>query len=302
MDDVLDRKRALYLQQIIETGSVRAAAELLGVDASVVSRAVARLEQDIGATLLERSGRGVVPTDAGRLVAVFARRQQDLDDTFFAEINDLRNASRGHVQLVLGEGFVDLVMAPVLKPFVDEHPEITCALHVCGTDEAVRWIVEDKAHVGFTFHPPDDVRLRSHYSRLSSFRAHVRKDHPLARKRRALRLVDLLPYRGATLDESFGVRKLIAAAELEENVSLPAVLQTNSFKVLWEFAAQGMGYILAPRSLPLKGAQLRQLVSLPLASPLLNRSRIHVLTRAGRHLPPAAAQFLRHVVQAMPHV
>ncbi|MFX5464859.1 LysR family transcriptional regulator, partial [Acinetobacter baumannii] len=76
----------------------------------MVSRAVAKLEQDLGVTLLERRGRGVVATDAGRLLALFARRQQDLSDTFLAEINNLKNAQRGHVELVFGEGFVDLVL------------------------------------------------------------------------------------------------------------------------------------------------------------------------------------------------
>ena len=107
MDDVLDRKRAMCLLQIIETGTVRGAAEVLELDPSVVSRAVAKLEQDTGLTLLERRGRGVVATDAGRLLALFARRQQDLNDTFLAEVNNLKNARRGHVELVFGEGFVD---------------------------------------------------------------------------------------------------------------------------------------------------------------------------------------------------
>ena len=69
MDDVLDRKRALCLLQIMETGSVRGAADVLAVDPSMVSRTVARLEQDTGLVLLERRGRGVVVTDAGRMLA-----------------------------------------------------------------------------------------------------------------------------------------------------------------------------------------------------------------------------------------
>ncbi|GAA0800894.1 hypothetical protein GCM10009078_31220 [Cupriavidus gilardii] len=40
-------------------------------------------------------------------------------------------------------------------------------------------------------------------------------------------------------------------------------------------------YILTPRSVPLKGPQFKQLVSLPVASPILNNGRIHVVRRAG---------------------
>ncbi|MGO4329218.1 LysR family transcriptional regulator [Cupriavidus sp. 2TAF22] len=302
MEDVLDRRRALCLLQIIETGSVRGAAEVLGLDPSVVSRAVARLEQDTGLALLERRGRGVAATDAGRMLALFARRQQDLQDTFLAEVNNLKNARGGHVDLVFGEGFVDLLLEPVLQGFMRKHPQVTYGIQVAGTDETIRHIVEDLAHIGLAFEPPTDVRLRSHCSRLAPIRVHVRRDHPLARMRRALKLADLAPHAGATLVESFGVRKHIQAAELDEHVSLKPMLVTNSFKVLWEFAALGLGFVMVPRSVPHKGAQLKQLVSLPLANPILNNSRNHIITRAGRHLSPAASNMLRHMVKSFPEI
>ncbi len=302
LEDVLDRRRALCLLQIIETGSVRGAAEVLGLDPSVVSRAVAKLEKDAGLTLLERCGRGVVATDAGHMMALFARRQQDLQDTFLAEVNNLKNARGGHVNLVFGEGFVDLLLEPVLQGFMRKYPQVTYGMQVAGTDDTVRAIVDDVAHIGFAFQPPNDVRLRSHFSRASPIRVHVRRDHPLAKSRKALKLSDLAPHAGATLVESFGVRKHIQAAELDEHISLKPMLVTNSFKVLWEFAALGLGFIMTPRSVPLKGAQFKQLVSLPLANPILNNSRNHIITRAGRHLSPAASNMLRHVVKDFPEV
>ncbi|NUA27480.1 LysR family transcriptional regulator [Cupriavidus basilensis] len=300
MGDVLDRKRALCLLQIIETGSVRGAADVLSVDPSMVSRAVAKLEQDTGLTLLERRGRGVVVTDAGRMLALFARRQQDLHDTFLAEVNSLKNAQRGHIELIFGEGFIDMVLEPVLRDFLIGHPDVTYNVRVAGTEETVRCIVEDMAHIGLVFQPPNDARLRSHYSRLSPIRVHVSKDHPLAHHRSALALAELAPHQGAALVESFGVRKHVQAAELDEHITLKPMLVTNSFKVLWEFAAMGLGYIMTPRSIPLKGAQFTDLVSLPLANPILNNSRIHVVTRAGRPLSPVANSLLRHVVKAFP--
>ncbi|MFC4522296.1 LysR family transcriptional regulator [Cupriavidus pinatubonensis] len=302
MDDVLDRKRAMCLLQIIETGSVRGAADVLELDPSVVSRAVAKLEQDTGLALLERRGRGVVATDAGRLLALFARRQQDLSDTFLAEVNNLKNSQRGHVELAFGEGFIDLVLEPVLQGFLHKHPDVTYNIRVAGTEETVHCILEDLAHIAFVFQPPNDVRLRSHYSRLAPIRVHVRKDHPLARRRKPLTLADLAPHQGASLTESFGVRKHIEAAEIEEHITLNHMLTTNSFKVLWEFAAMGLGYIMTPRSVALKGPQFADLVSLPLANPILNNSRIHIITRAGRPLSPVADRMLRHVMKAFPQV
>ncbi|WP_171961956.1 LysR family transcriptional regulator [Bordetella trematum] len=302
MKDLLDRKRAQCLIQILETGSVRAAADALELDPSVVSRSIARLEADLGLSLLERRGRGVVVTDAGRLLALFARRQQDLHATFLAEVNSLKSAQVGHVELAFGEGFVDIVFEPVLKGFLLAHPGVTYNLRVAGTEDTVRYLLEDVAHLGLVFQPPNDERLHSHYSRLAPIRVHVHKAHPLARHRGALKLADLQDHAGAAMGGTFGVRKHVQAAELDEQISLKPMLETNSFKVLWEFATLGLGYILTPRSVPLKGEQATHLVTLPLANPLLNNSRIHLLTRRGRPLAPVVLALQQHFMDTLPAI
>ena len=70
--------RALrYFLAVVRIGSVRAAAEALNVAASAVSRHIIEMEAEIGQPLLERLPRGVVPTEAGRVVAEHAMRQAD---------------------------------------------------------------------------------------------------------------------------------------------------------------------------------------------------------------------------------
>ena len=69
MDDKLETRRLRYFMQVLESGSVRGAAEVLDMDPSAVSRAVGILETECGTRLLERRGRGVAPTDAGELLA-----------------------------------------------------------------------------------------------------------------------------------------------------------------------------------------------------------------------------------------
>lgn len=59
-------KRLAYFAAVVESGSFTAAAERLGITKAVVSQQVARLEADLGAQLLTRTTRRVVPTEAGR--------------------------------------------------------------------------------------------------------------------------------------------------------------------------------------------------------------------------------------------
>ncbi|MBV8619581.1 MAG: LysR family transcriptional regulator [Curvibacter sp.] len=300
MEDFWAHKRLQCLLQVIETGSVRAAAEQLQTDPSAVSRSIARLEEQLGLRLLEKRGRGVVPTDAGKALSFFAMRQQDLQGDFMKEVERIKQARAGSVNLVFGEGFIDWVFSGILAPFLMSHPDIRCQIQIEGTAETIRRIVEEESDFGLVFQPPSDVRLRSHYSRRAPIRVHVHRSHDLARLRRPVQFQDLLPYQGASLGDEFGVRKQVDMAELDERVRLRPMLLTNSFRVLWQFAMAGIGYVMSPRSQPFKGSEFKAMVSLPLANPLLNSSFIHVVSRSGRYLSPIANKMLSHVVRGMP--
>jgi molybdate transport repressor ModE-like protein len=63
-----------YLVAILEAGSITSAARLLGVSVPTVSKAIQRLEADVGARLLVPDGRGVAVTAAGRDLARRASR------------------------------------------------------------------------------------------------------------------------------------------------------------------------------------------------------------------------------------
>ncbi|MDW5444918.1 LysR family transcriptional regulator [Polaromonas sp. SM01] len=302
MQELFDSRRVHYFQQVVASGSVRAAAEQLGIEPSAVSRAVALLEKECGMTLLERRGRGVVPTDAGRLLATYARRQLDVQATFYAEVDSLRNANRGHIDLVLGEGMLDLFFDPLIAEYVRGHPQVTLTLNVASTADSIDLILEDKVEIGIVFQPPHDVRLRSHHSTASApIQAIVHRSHPLACIDRPLQLSDLLDYPGAAMLDTFGVRQHIQAAEISEQVQLRNVLTTSSFKVLWQFADAGLGYALTTASAPFTSRiHMPDVVALPMVNPILNRGSMHVMTRVGRHLSPAVQSLLDHFIKRIP--
>ncbi|NEE01691.1 helix-turn-helix domain-containing protein [Phytoactinopolyspora halotolerans] len=64
-----DDRTLHYFRTVYATGSIRAAARQLGMAPSAVSRKVAELERRLGASLLERSARGIRPTEAGDLLS-----------------------------------------------------------------------------------------------------------------------------------------------------------------------------------------------------------------------------------------
>lgn len=298
MDDRLESRRLIYFLQILASGSVRGAADALGMDASAVSRALALLEKECGVPLMERRGRGIVPTDAGRLLAGYLRRRQSEKQNLLAQLDNIREVESGHVAIAAGEGYVDTLMKNSLIQFMRAHPKITVDLDIGGTDEIVQRVVDGQAHIGILFRPPRDKRLRSHHSNPHPIRTWVLRSHPLVELDRPLKLADLLPYFGATVHQSFGVRQHIEAAEISEGVRLNMSLTTASFEAISHFVAAGLGYALTSHT-ALPVAETAGVIALPMKNVLLHGGRSHVVTYQGRLLPPAVTEVLRIIVRNM---
>ncbi|MFT4190193.1 MAG: LysR family transcriptional regulator [Comamonas sp.] len=300
MDDRIDTRRARYFMQVLESGSVRGAADVLGMDPSAVSRAIATLEQGCGTRLLERRGRGVAPTDAGQLLAAFLRRQHSQKQHLLAQFESIQKVELGHIALIAGEGFIDWLMRHSLRDFMAAYPGITVDLAVGSTDEIVQQVVDERVHIGLVFQPPRDERLRSHYRHPMPIQALVLASHPLARLGRPLLLSDLRPYPGAVLHRGFGVRQHVEAAELSEGVRLRPALTTTSFNAIAHFVAAGLGYALNPTaSLPVARSKTAEVVALPMHNALLSQGQADIVSRHGRLLPKAAATLLQRIIVDM---
>src|SRR4051794_24867401 len=64
--ELMSLNRLAYFAAVVDTGSFTRAAERLDITKAVVSQQVARLEEEVGTTLLVRTTRKVQPTEAGR--------------------------------------------------------------------------------------------------------------------------------------------------------------------------------------------------------------------------------------------
>lgn len=293
-EEMLDPRRLRYFLQVIESGSVRAAADVLGMDPSALSRAITILERSFDARLFQRHGRGLTPTDAGQLLTSHARRQLSQQQQLLAQLEGIRKIEYGHVDIVAGEGFADWLMRHSLGEFMAAHPNISVSLDVDGTDQIVQHVVDERAQIGMLFQPPGDDRLRSHYSHSQPIQALVLAKHPLTRLGRPLKLADLLPYPGATLRRGFGVRQHIEAAEISEGIRLKSSLTTTSFHAIGHFVAAGLGYALSTR--PALAVEREDMVALPMDNPILHRGCMHVISKHGRLLSPAPSELLRMIV------
>lgn len=115
-----------------DAGTTLGAAEQLGIHQSTVSRRLTALDADLGVKLLERRGRNLVPTSAGRTLLAFASQMESLtfemERALFAA-EELRGALRISVIGPIYEHY----LAEPLARFIEEHPAITLTIDTSST-------------------------------------------------------------------------------------------------------------------------------------------------------------------------
>lgn len=113
---------------VAETGSFVRAAETLGLTASGVSRAVARLEGRLGVRLFDRNARATTLTEAGqRLFAEVSPLLASIAEAARSAAGEAA-AVRGRLRVNCDPWFASLLLAPRLQAFLDAHPALTLEL------------------------------------------------------------------------------------------------------------------------------------------------------------------------------
>lgn len=119
--DLLD---VLAFVRVVETGAFSRAAERMGMAKSIVSRRVARLEDQLGARLLTRSAQGAAPTDAGQ--AYFERAAHILVELEAAAEVVAKAVTQvaGPIRLSAPISFGIEYLRPALADFALAHPRV----------------------------------------------------------------------------------------------------------------------------------------------------------------------------------
>ena len=104
---------------VVRRGSVTAAAEELYVTQPSVSAAVAALEREVGAKLLERDGRGLRPTPAGEAFAPYATHVLGLLDEGRRAAQEAVEGGRVTLRISAVTSAGDHVVPPLIRAFRD---------------------------------------------------------------------------------------------------------------------------------------------------------------------------------------
>lgn len=150
---------------LVRAGSFTAAADVLGMTKAMVSQHIARLESELGVTLLSRSTRRMTLTEAGATFHAACVRILAEAEAAIAQVGQGQEKPGGTLRLTATGDYGTAVVAPALAAFLRMHPDIQADLVL--TDHMSDLIAE-RFDMAIRMGWLRDSNLRS--ARLGSFR------------------------------------------------------------------------------------------------------------------------------------
>ena len=145
----MDTRQLAAFCAVVERKSFSHAAEQLGVTQPAVSLQIRSLEKRLGQQLVDRSGRRVEPTEAGRRLYRNAQRILALEEQLLAELGEEAEGElAGRLELGASTGPGGTVMPVVLAEFQQLHPGVHVALSVSDTQRVVDQVARRELELG----------------------------------------------------------------------------------------------------------------------------------------------------------
>lgn len=281
-----------WLVALAEHGHVTDTAARLGVSQPTLTRALARIERELGARLFERLPGGVHLNPDGELAVAAAREITQRHDQLAAELAARRDPDSGVVRLAFLDSIATSLVPEALRTFHEQAPRIRLQLRQEPAHEIVPDLDRGDADVAITSPRPDGAYG---WAPLQEERLVlvVPRTHRWRHRRRlsTADLADLADEDLVTTPVGFGYRTLVDALLAEAGVTPRVAFESGDLATTEALVAAGLGVAV----LPAQFAGTTGTIGIRLASAAARRT-IGLTWRSDRVLAPAAARFLELVV------
>ena len=248
---MLNLTRVRVLVELDRRGTMAAVADELGYTPSAISQQLTQLEREAGRALLEKAGRGLRLTDAGRLLAERGRELIAQAESVEAELTALEGVA-GTLRIAAYQTAARHLVVPAIRALRDRHPALDCRVADLDAEQALPLlraaeldlvVAEEYEHAPRPRYPD----LERHELLDDELVLVLPKTHPAARRRGRVKLEDLAAERWATAYPNTAYSEmLVRVCRLRGGFEPDVRHRVNDMETLLELAAGGLAVVLAP--------------------------------------------------------
>lgn len=282
---------------LVEGGSIRAAADLVGKTQSTLTKQLQQMEDELGLSLFQRSAKGITPTDSGLSLLARARSIDAEFKRFEQEAAHLRGQKTGILSVSVAPLVAVKILARSLARFHTKFPDIDVAISSSLFGDALKALREGVQDIIIGPHGAESNKSDLFSEELFSTEM-VLITSRKAKHANATSLAELLECNWAMMGDRTGLPKRRFLDQFSR-------LGLETPRIRW--ASESRSGVLAvieemdavcsyPARLLKEMPSLENIVQIPIKE-ALDPLAIHMVTRAGQSLTPAGEEFascIRH--------
>ena len=274
---------------VFHAGTLSAAAGQLSLSQPAVTILLRSLEEKLGIRLFDRNTRAVRRTEASNRAIAYAEVALQQLEALSDDMAGLARGERGRLRVIATSSFAQTLLPPVIRRYVDAHPDVRFSLDDCAPRDFVEAILTDRVDFGVGTLETSVPELHERVLLTDTLYAvAVRAPGFTTTRPMSWRQLAVLPV--ITVGSGYGVRRSIDAAALEAGVALHVAHEVALLTTALAMAAAGLGVAVVPGSL-LRYVRHPELVGRPLHRPVVER-RFAVVHRGDRPLSRASEHFV----------
>lgn len=284
--EILDLRAFLA---VADMESFHRAADALNLSQPALSRRIQKLEQTIGAPLLDRTTRRVAATALGSEMLPHVRRMIEAFDGSLFGMRDTGLGQSGLVTIACLPTAAFYFLPAVIREFNAQYPHVRFRILDLPANDGLQSVARGEVEFGINFMGASDPDLIFDKLAEDPFVLVTHREHPLA-LRDEIRWADLAPHPIITVHRSSANRTLLDAALAKASIKLRWFYEVTHLSTSLGLVEAGLGISVLPKmATPHTDHPL--LVTRPIRSPEISRT-IGIVRRRGSTVSPATERFL----------
>lgn len=235
-----------WFQQVADGTTVTEVADIFGVSQPAVSRALDRLDFELGIPLLERSGRVLRLTEAGSAFKHHVDKLiHDLDDGL-AAIDQLVDPETGTVTIAFQLSLGTWLIPAIVSQFQQRHPQVVFRFQHSQDGRSSTLHPGSRVDVEFTSRRPTDASVRWESIMTEELMLAVPPDHRLAHAQETS-LSEVAEEHFITLGPTWELRRLSVELCQAAGFTPYVAFEGDDLHMVHGFVAAGLGVAIVPR-------------------------------------------------------
>jgi DNA-binding transcriptional LysR family regulator len=288
----LNLNHLAIVHAVAEEQSVSKAADRLMVSQPAVSKQLRALERQAGTPLFDRLPRGVRPTQAGALLADYAKRIFALAAEAEERLAELRGLERGELRVAASTTIAVYLLPPVFVAFRKAYPGVRLAVDIGNASDVEERLLAGRIDVALSEGEPNAEEFDARPFMTDELIAIAAPSHPLAKTKKPVKAAALCREPFIVREAGSGTRAVVEHALRDRGLSVTPVMEVGSTIVIKRAVAAGVGVAFVSRltcELELRSGTLAEIKT----SDLKITRPLHRLRVRGRHEGKAVAEFDR---------